>query len=51
MSKEERKIRFDVALEIVEKVFSDYCKDSSSTRKQRQEFNDLVIGMIHFLEV
>ena len=44
MSKEERKIRFDVALEIVEKVFSDYCKDSSSTRNKDR--NLMILSLV-----
>lgn len=48
MTKEERKIRFDVALEMVEKVYSDYCHDPDITREQRGKFKDLVTDMIRF---
>lgn len=47
MTKTERKIRFEMALEIVEKVYKDYCSDTTVTRQQRHEFNDFVIDMIH----
>lgn len=48
MTRDERKIRFDVALEIVQNVYSDYCKDQDMTREQCYDFNDLVVSMIHF---
>lgn len=51
MTKEERKIRFDAALEMVEKVYSDYCHDPNMTREQRGRFNDLVTDMNNFLTV
>ena len=51
MTKEERKIRFDIALEMVEKVYSDYCHDPDINREQRGKFNDLVTDMIHFSTV
>lgn len=51
MTKEERKIRFDVALEIVQKVFTDYCKDQDVSREERHDFNDVVLDMIRFSSV
>ena len=51
MTKSERKIRFETALEIVEKVYSDYCHDTNVTRQQTSEFNDFVTDMICFLTV
>ena len=51
MTKEERKIRFDVALDIVHKIYSDYCNDADVTREQASEFNDVVQNMICFSSV
>lgn len=48
MTKAERKIRFDIALEIVEKVYIDYCHDSNVTRQRVGAFNDFVTSMIKF---
>ena len=47
----ERSIRFNTALEQVEKVYSDYCSDKDTTREQTYEFFDFVRNMIQFAEV
>ncbi len=51
MTREERKVRFDVALDIVYKVYSDYCHDETNTREQCGDFNDVVQKMIQMSEV
>lgn len=51
MTRDERKIRFDVALEIVERVYSDYCHDDSATREQAGDFCEFVQAMIRFSSV
>lgn len=47
----ERKIRFDIALEIVQSVYTDYCKDQSKNREQTGAFCDFTIDMIKFSSV
>lgn len=51
MTELERKIRFDAALEMVQNVYHDYCRDESKTREQAGKFCDFVIDMIKFSEV
>lgn len=51
MTELERKIRFDAALEMVQHVYHDYCRDESKTREQAGKFCDFVIDMIKFSEV
>lgn len=51
MTRKERKTRFDVALDIVQKIHSDYCNDIDTTREQANEFNDVVQNMIRFSSV
>ena len=51
MTPTERSIRFNAALEQVERVYSDYCTDKDTTRKQTYEFFDFVRNMIQFAEV
>lgn len=46
MTVTERKIRFDVALEMVQRVYNDYCHDQSKTREQAYEFCCFVNDMI-----
>lgn len=48
MTKNERQTRFDVALEIVNGVYTDYCKDEKVTREQANEFCQLIQDMIRF---
>lgn len=50
MTPEERSIRFNVALEQVERIYSDYCGDKNTTREQTYEFFDFVREMIKFAE-
>lgn len=51
MTADERKIRFEAALEMVEKVYNDYCRDESKTREERSKFCDFVIDMVNFSSV
>lgn len=51
MTPNERKIRFDIALEQVQRIYDDYCKDRTTTREQTYEFCCLVREMIQFAEV
>ena len=51
MTKNERSLRFKVALEIVEKVYADYCHDEAVTREQSNEFCQVVQEMIRFSTV
>lgn len=48
MTAAERKIRFDVALEMVESIYHDYCHDESKTRAQAYNFCCLVQEMLAF---
>ena len=48
MTAAERKIRFDIALEMVQRVYNDYCHDESKTREQAYEFCCFVQEMIGF---
>jgi hypothetical protein len=51
MTPAERSIRFNVALEQVERIYSDYCGDKNTTREQTYEFFDFLRNMILFAEV
>lgn len=51
MTKEERRIRFGVAIEEAEKVYSDYCRDLELTREQVTEFLGVIQHMRRFHEV
>ena len=48
MTAAERKIRFDIALEMVQRVYDDYCHDQSKTREQSYEFCCFVQDMMKF---
>lgn len=48
MNATERKIRFEIALEMVERIYSDYCRDQSKTREEVQNFCYVVQQMIAF---
>lgn len=48
MTDVERKIRFDIAVEMVQRIYDDYCRDQSKTREQSYEFCCLVNDMITF---
>ena len=51
MTADERRIRFEAALEMVEKVYHDYCHDGSKTREECGKFCDFVTNMINFSSV
>lgn len=51
MTAAERKIRFDIALEQVQRIYNDYCRDSNTTRDQTYEFCCLVRNMITFADI
>ena len=46
----ERKIRFDAALEQVQRVYTDYCRDENKTREQVGDFCEFVIKMVYFAD-
>ena len=48
MTPDERKIRFDVALDIANRVYTDYCQDLNVTREDAQEFCYFIIDMQRF---
>ena len=50
MTSNERSIRFNIALEQVQRIYDDYCKDRTTTREQTYEFCCLVREMIQFAE-
>ena len=50
MTATERKIRFDIALEMVQRIYSDYCRDQNTTREQSYEFCCLVREMVVFAD-
>lgn len=51
MTAAERRIRFNIALEMVQSVYTDYCRDESKTREQSGKFCDFVVDMINFSAV
>lgn len=51
MTRGERNIRFAIALDIVNKVYDDYCHDLNVTREQAFEFNYFVQDMLRFSTV
>lgn len=48
MTPDERKIRFDIALDIADKVYTDYCHDMNVTREDARKFCDFIIDMQRF---
>lgn len=46
MNATERKIRFEIALEMVERIYNDYCRDQSKTREETMRFCHIVQRMI-----
>ena len=50
MTAEERKARFDVALEIVNTIYTDMCRDPNVTKAHVYEFCSLIIVMNQFGE-
>ena len=46
MSKEEYRIRFEIALDIIKKCFTDYCKNPNTTREEKEEFSEVIINML-----
>ncbi len=48
MTKAERRTRFEVAIEVVNTVFSDMCRDRDVPKEQTREFCDLIIQMNQF---
>lgn len=50
MTAAERKARFDVALEIINTVYTDLCRDPNATKEHVYEFCSLVIEMNQFGE-
>ena len=51
MSNLEREIRFSTAVDIINKVYSDYCSDNSKTREQARRFLDFMIEMHNMHEI
>ena len=49
MTKEERKVRMQVALEILDDVYTDICHDNETTREETREFCDFIIETRMFL--
>ncbi len=49
MTKEERKIRMQVALEILNDVYTDICRDNEITREETRDFCDFIIETRKFL--
>ena len=50
MTVAERSIRFNLALEMVQRVYDDYCRDENKTREQTYEFCCLVREMAVFAD-
>lgn len=50
MTPTERSIRFNIALEQVERIYNDYCHDDNVTRDKAYEFCCVVREMIQFAE-
>lgn len=48
MNAAERKLRFDIAREMVQKIYDDYCHDQSKTREQCYEFCCFLQDMMNF---
>lgn len=49
MTKEERKIRMQVALEIMDNVYTDVCHDREISREEAREFCYFLISAQHFV--
>ena len=49
MTKEERRIRMQVAMEILDAVYTDICHDNEITREETREFCDFIIETRMFL--
>lgn len=49
MTKEERRIRMQVAMEILDNVYTDICHDNEITREKTREFCDFIIETRMFL--
>lgn len=50
MTASERSIRFNLALEMVQRIYDDYCRDQNKTREQTYEFCCLVREMTVFAD-
>ena len=50
MTKEERKIRMQVALEIINSVYTDICHDSETSREEAREFCYFLLDARKFTE-
>lgn len=46
MTKEEYRIRFKIAIDIINECFTDYCKNPNTTREEKEEFSEVIIGML-----
>ena len=51
MTNQEREIRFSTAVDIINKVYSDYCNDNKKTREQVSRFLDFMIEMHEMHEI
>lgn len=49
MTKEERKVRMRVAMEILDGVYTDICHDNKITREEARDFCDFIIETRKFL--
>lgn len=50
MLNEERKIRLQIAWEIIQRVHSDICNDTESSQDICYELCDISIQLMHFIE-
>lgn len=48
MNATERKIRFEIALEMVKRIYNDYCRDQSKTREETYKFCYIIQQMVTF---
>lgn len=48
MSPDERSIRFHIALEMVERIYNDHCRDTSVSREESYDFCCFVRDMQSF---
>ena len=48
MDNNERKIRINVAIEMLERTYRDICSDSNVDRKTKEDMCDIIISLINF---
>lgn len=50
MTPSERSIRFNIALEMVQRIYTDHCRDENTSREENYEFCCFVREMVRFAD-